>query len=155
MLQLYPWHDFYNVICTIKHKLYIQIKPQGTPTSEKFWALFTADLLYQVSMKPLQLFWKYTRTYEESLTQCNDCFIRADASDKVYLFKQNLWTNSILLVGEQRKNNNIYQLYILIQSDSTINLTHLQRSTFYKKKKKKKKKDTPWEINSLTENKLN
>lgn len=54
--------------------------------------------------------------------------IRADASDNVYLFKQNLWTNSILLVSQQRKNNNIYQLYILTESDSTINLTYLQKS---------------------------
>jgi hypothetical protein len=50
----------------------------------------------------------------------------------VYLFKQNLWTNSILLVSEQQKNNNIYQLCVLIQSDSTINLTHLQKSNVLK-----------------------
>lgn len=60
---------------------------------------------------------------------CKDYFVRGDANDKVYLFKQNLWTNSILLVSEQQKNNNIYQLYISIQSDSTINLTYLQRSS--------------------------
>ena len=119
-----------------------------SPISEKFWALFTADLLYQVSLKPIEMFWTYTRTCKDSLTHCKDCFIRADASDKVYLFQQNLWTNSILLVGEQQTNNNIYQLYILIQSDSTINLTHLRKSTFYKK-------DTPWEINLLRENQLN